>query len=49
VKTITKLFEAMLTKDSAPTWGAQQGATGLHGWNPRAEGGPTGLHGWNPR
>ncbi|MFZ1288365.1 MAG: hypothetical protein WAR57_15140 [Candidatus Phosphoribacter sp.] len=48
MKTFTKLFEAMLTKQSTPTWSGQSvavdlGPTSLHTWNP-----PVSLHTWNP-
>ncbi len=47
MNTFSKLFEAMLSKQTTPTWAGQQPA-GIHGWTPRA-GDVTGIHGWTPR
>ncbi len=46
--TIAKIFEAMLTKDATPTWGASLplGAEQAYGWDPR---GPEQAYGWDPR
>ncbi|MEI2826925.1 MAG: hypothetical protein V9F04_11345 [Dermatophilaceae bacterium] len=46
MNTFSKLFEAMLSKQTTPTWAGQQPA-GIHGWTPRAD--VTGIHGWTPR
>ncbi|MEI2732928.1 MAG: hypothetical protein V9G08_13180 [Dermatophilaceae bacterium] len=48
--TIAKIFEAMLTKDATPTWGAVGGTpvgpVQAYGWDPR---GPVQAYGWDPR
>ena len=46
MNTFSKLFEAMLSKQTTPTWAGQQPA-GIHGWTPRAD--VIGIHGWTPR
>ena len=53
MKTFTKLLDAMLTKQSTPTWTgsrpivtAGQAPTRYHGWDPADV---TGYHGWDPR
>ena len=53
MKAFSKILDAMLTKQTTPTWTgpaagpvvAQTAPTSLHGWNP---GQLPGLHGWNP-
>lgn len=52
MKTFTKLLDAMLTKQTTPTWTGSgalvttgQGPTSYHGWNPADV---TGYHGWDP-
>jgi hypothetical protein len=52
MKTFTKLLDAMLTKQSTPTWTgsrpivtAGQAPTRYHGWDPADV---SGYHGWDP-
>ncbi len=48
MKTVTKLFEAMLSRQTTTTWRGPDAPTSFHGWDPRA-GDLTGFHGWDPR
>ncbi|HRW19577.1 MAG TPA: hypothetical protein P5181_12100 [Dermatophilaceae bacterium] len=48
MKTFSKMFEAMLSKQTTPTWGGQGAPTSWHGWDPRGAD-VTGWHGWDPR
>lgn len=43
--TFAKLFEAMLSKQTTPTWGGQVGPARYHGWDPADV---SSYHGWDP-
>ncbi len=52
MNTFSKILDAMLTKQSTPTWAgpgasvaAQAAPSAMHGWNPAVV---PGMHGWNP-
>jgi len=54
MKTVSKLFEAMLTKETTPVWGGRavtrvDGPSGMFTWEPKGKiDGPLAMFTWEP-
>ena len=54
MRTVSKLFEAMLTKETTPVWGGRavtrvDGPTGMFTWEPKGKiDGPLAMFTWEP-